>query len=210
MSGIAWRPIPGWPGYEVSASGRVRRIDTRYEIARTGNRVQLSRNGRPRRFQVADLVAMAFPKDDGLYPPETIARVEQAKAEGEKNGFLQPCEAPRPDLLDTVITCRACGSYDASRPWAEEDLCRTCAELLALAAEYDCLSEGCDNLIEENTGLHKDNADLMEEIGEKNAALAQASQVLTINDKDTEIVRLRGLVAELEAELAIYRGSDGL
>ncbi|MGE4296960.1 MAG: hypothetical protein AB7E47_02930 [Desulfovibrionaceae bacterium] len=58
----AWRAIPSFPGYEMNTSGRVRKADTGYEIARSGRRrVQLYRDGRVFYQAVDVLVAEVFP-----------------------------------------------------------------------------------------------------------------------------------------------------
>lgn len=59
-----WKPVAGWPAYEVSDQGRVRRADGRPRRTPIGSNgyatVQLWAAGRPRNFLVHTLVAQAF------------------------------------------------------------------------------------------------------------------------------------------------------
>jgi len=80
MADEVWKPIAGWPNYEVSDLGRVRSLPR--ERARGGilkpqrdsggyQKVALSRPGQVRRFRVHKLVAEAF---IGPCPPGEEAR----------------------------------------------------------------------------------------------------------------------------------------
>lgn len=68
-----WKPVTGYPGYEVSNLGRVRRVN--YLIASKSKhrkvrylRVRLTQNGKGKAFRIAQLVTGAFlgPKPPGL------------------------------------------------------------------------------------------------------------------------------------------------
>lgn len=68
-----WKPVPGYPNYEVSDHGRIRNGDGR--ILRTflvsgGLAFTAVKNGTPSSLRVARLVGQAFCKDYGekLYP----------------------------------------------------------------------------------------------------------------------------------------------
>lgn len=57
-----WRPVLGWPGYEVSSWGDVRRFGKRLKPASISRYpyVSLSRNGRRQTTRIHHLVALAF------------------------------------------------------------------------------------------------------------------------------------------------------
>ena len=77
-----WRPVPCWPGYDVSGSGRVRSVPRILGDGRTAGgvllrqtrdrkgyaRVRLRSGGRTRTVRVHDLVAAAFlgPRPAGM------------------------------------------------------------------------------------------------------------------------------------------------
>lgn len=55
VNGVEWRPVPGWPNYEVSSQGRVRHV--RYL---TGNSLRVSHYGRVRYVTAQKFFALAF------------------------------------------------------------------------------------------------------------------------------------------------------
>lgn len=79
LPGEEWRPVPGWPGYEVSSLGRVYSI-RRPGATRSGRILKqgiqpsghpylgLCRSGVPQRFYVHQVVALGFlgPKPEGM------------------------------------------------------------------------------------------------------------------------------------------------
>lgn len=46
---MEWRTIPGYPAYEISESGTVRKADSKYPLGKSGRRYGLW-DGRQRRF----------------------------------------------------------------------------------------------------------------------------------------------------------------
>lgn len=90
---MTWREIPGWPDYEISEDGQVRRLTTAPRLnAKAGQlkrarvshgylRTTLFRGGKGKTFQVHRLVALAF-----LGPPPTPnALVLHADGNGRNN-----------------------------------------------------------------------------------------------------------------------------
>ena len=67
-----WKPVPGFPNYEVSDHGRIRTSDRiiRTFLVSGGLAFTATKNGTPSSLRVARLVGRAFCKDYGrkLYP----------------------------------------------------------------------------------------------------------------------------------------------
>lgn len=62
---MEWRTIPGYPAYEISESGTVRKADSKYPLGKSGRRYGLW-DGRQRRFFYPfELVGMAFGPREG-------------------------------------------------------------------------------------------------------------------------------------------------
>lgn len=58
-SAMEWRPVPGFPGYEINRKGRVRK-STGYQMVVRRGRVHLSRDGRQHSLKVMDVVGEVF------------------------------------------------------------------------------------------------------------------------------------------------------
>lgn len=74
---MEWRDVPGYPGYQVSERGRLRKASG-YVLVRRGARYVLFRNGKPTRLTPQELIALAWPP------------------EGEPGGPAQPAPAGAP------------------------------------------------------------------------------------------------------------------
>lgn len=166
----AWRSIPGFPAYEVNASGRVRSALTGYVLTPRKGVVSLQRDGRGCRCSVRDLVAAAWP-----------AKAKAANAETAKLRKVAAKLASVRSILKERETRAA------------QDATRARAALLDLAAEYDCLIKERDALDEENHLLAR-----------------VAAMAVPADGQDAELIRLQSHVAELEAELALYRVSASI
>jgi hypothetical protein len=82
-----WKPVEGYPNYEVSSFGRVRNTKTgkilKHRIQKTGHcDVMLPGNGRLKHFQVHRLVATAF-----IDNPENKPLVDHINNDGKDNNI---------------------------------------------------------------------------------------------------------------------------
>ncbi len=108
MSGEEFRPVPGFPGYEISRRGRVRTVTGYALTASPTGLVQLRSCGRICRRPAAELAAAAF-------PPEPAA--PESPPESHKNGAAQ-------------LVCPICGKRFAKRHGTQ----RYCGPLCAREA----------------------------------------------------------------------------
>lgn len=272
-----WRPIPDFPSYEVTASGRVRSVATQYVLTPRKGVVALSRDGKAHRCAVRDLMAAAWAEEPEVAPAAPVqAEPMQHVAEALEAVSQDDQQLPLGNMLDGML------SQPPAAPAAS-------AVLLDLAEEYDCLAdlywtldevshqaaeelktaEGEAGRLEkelatsrasrgaleerlnttaetlstvrtenrkqakEISRIEADNARLREEVDNKSDALGRkrdenarllreiaelearpaarpAVVALTADEKDVEITRLREVVAELEAEQALYRASASI
>lgn len=65
---MEWRDVPGYPGYQVSERGRLRKASG-YELGRRGTRYVLSRGGVLVRLTPQELIALAWPPKGEEAPP---------------------------------------------------------------------------------------------------------------------------------------------
>ncbi|MBD5416980.1 MAG: hypothetical protein HDR50_04830 [Desulfovibrio sp.] len=69
---MEWRDVPGYPGYQVSERGRLRK-SSGYELGRRGTRYVLSRGGVLVRLTPRELIALAWPPEPKPAPePEPV------------------------------------------------------------------------------------------------------------------------------------------
>lgn len=249
----AWRPIPGFPAYEVSASGRVRSVATQYVLTPRKGIVALSRDGKAHRCAVRDLVAAAWAEDSGNGMKVSDVKPSSGVDHASKPDRTAVClvtlaPAPSAELLDLAaefdclvdlywtldevshqaakelkVAEKELATSRASRGVLEERLNTTTEALSDVRTENRKQAEEIGRLEADNAKLRTENEirqrtnnrleetnDLLsEQIAKLKArpAAKPTAKVLTADEKDAEIARLRGMVAELEAELALYRAS---
>lgn len=84
---MEWRDVPGYPGYQVSERGKLRKTSG-YELGRRGTRYVLSRGGVLVRLTPQELIALAWapeprPEPETAAPaPELVEKEEKAIPEG--------------------------------------------------------------------------------------------------------------------------------
>lgn len=78
---MEWRDVPGYPGYQVSERGRLRKASG-YELGRRGARYVLSHGGVLVRLTPQELIALAWPP------------------KGEEATPFQPVPAPEPEPVE--------------------------------------------------------------------------------------------------------------
>jgi len=84
---VEWRTIPGWEAYEISSSGTVRRIATRYRMCRCGPSVRMWDGAHALYLPVAELLAKAFPggrTPDAIPNPDALVWLRRRVAELEE------------------------------------------------------------------------------------------------------------------------------
>jgi hypothetical protein len=65
-----WRPVPGFPGYEINPAGKVRKAGSGYELRPYGRSYRLVQGGVVRQVTRAALLALAFgPADSAPSAP---------------------------------------------------------------------------------------------------------------------------------------------
>lgn len=204
MLGVsAWRPIPGYPGYEVAASGRVRRADTGYVLAPHKGYVALCRDGQVSRCAVRQLAASAWAETPAGRPqaaPAASADILELAGEYDCLG-----EAHDSLVEENTGLYADCAKFQETVGLLEDRAGRMKRELTALRTENEIRQRTNNRLEETNDLLSAQIAEL-----KTRPATQPAAVVLLADEKDAEIARLRGVVAELEAELALYRASAGL
>jgi hypothetical protein len=63
---MEWRTIPGYPAYEISESGTVRKADSKYPLGKSGRRYGLWDGKQRAFFYPFELAEMAFgPRENG-------------------------------------------------------------------------------------------------------------------------------------------------
>ncbi len=116
---MEWRTIPGYPAYEISESGTVRKTGTGYPLGKSGRRYGLW-NGRQRRF---------------FYPFELVKKAFGPREGGSES---KPTEAPGPALPPLPMPAPA--APDDGRCAALE---REIRELRAQVTELEAIVQVC-------------------------------------------------------------------
>lgn len=210
----SWRSIPGFPAYEVTASGRVRSALTAYVLTPRKGIVSLQKDGKAHRCVVRDLVATAW-----------TAELE-APAAPEVSDVKPLFRADRDELLDLAAEYDCLVDECARLVWENKELQadRTSDHLIharlqerhsrmkvafrekvgALLGRISVLNEREEKSTSAISLERAENARLLREIAKRDAkpAAQPAAVTLTADEKDEQIARLRALVAEQEAELA--------
>ena len=69
---MEWRDVPGYPGYQVSERGRLRKASG-YVLARNGKKYALATGKGPVRLTPQELIALAWPPEGGPAAPAQVA-----------------------------------------------------------------------------------------------------------------------------------------
>lgn len=241
-----WRPIPDFPAYEVSASGRVRSADTHYVLTPRKGLVALRWDGKAHRCAVRDLVAAAWAEDSGNGMKVSDVKPSSGVDHASKPDRTAVCLVTLAPAASAALLDLA-GEYDclavecAGLAWEKEQLQadlveaqtantrletkahrmkaayrETVGKLLGQIAELKGRDARSIEELAERRGImarmDADNANLRKEIAKLKArpTAKPATAALSADEKDAEIARLRTMVAELEAELALYRASASI
>lgn len=78
---MEWRDVPGFPGYQVSERGKLRKKGTRYELGMCGNKYSLRGFGGTKRMTKRELLALAWPSEQDDMPEAEKARPETPLSE---------------------------------------------------------------------------------------------------------------------------------
>lgn len=177
-----WRQVPGFPAYEVSRRGVMRKAESKYRPSRNGRRYQLWSEGRRSIFYPHELVDMAF-RDDAVEPQasaEPPAREIQPSTPWPRVEISQPT----PFLEVWTPALRAREAELKSQIKAAKD------EQYALKIEIERLKKKRE--VNELRSQIVRQTTTVSALADENAALKRENE------------QLKRLVAEYEAERAVY------
>lgn len=104
---MEWRDVPGYPGYQVNARGRLRKASG-YELGRRGTRYVLSREGVLVRLTPQELIALAWAPEGEPAAPAQPAPVPAPVAPA-------PVEKPRKAVPEGFVPVPGYPGYHINR-----------------------------------------------------------------------------------------------
>lgn len=107
---MEWRDVPGFPGYQVSERGKLRKASG-YELGRRGTRYVLSRGGVLVRLTPQELVALAWPP---AAAPAPEAQVQYAPAPMEPEAPASTVTTGQ-EPLEGFVPVPGAGGYHINR-----------------------------------------------------------------------------------------------
>ena len=104
---MEWRDVPGYPGYQVNARGRLRKVSG-YELSRCGTRYVLSCDGVLTRLTSQELVALAWvPEGEPAAPARPVPKAAPVAP--------APMEKPRKTVPEGFVPVRGYPGYHINR-----------------------------------------------------------------------------------------------